>query len=40
MLSIDLGAYPKLGAYLERVAARPKVREAMVAEGLIRANAA
>jgi glutathione S-transferase len=37
MLSIDLSGYPQLGAYLERVAARPKVREAMVAEGLIRA---
>jgi len=40
MLSIDLSAYPHLGAYLARVAARPKVREAMVAEGLARANAA
>jgi glutathione S-transferase len=40
MLSIDLSTYPKLGAYLERIAARPRVREAMVAEGLIRANAA
>lgn len=40
MLSMDLGAYPNLSAYLERIAARPKVLEAMVAEGLIRANAA
>ncbi|MFM0284198.1 glutathione S-transferase [Burkholderia sp. GAS332] len=40
MLSVDLSPYPNLGAYLARVAARPKVREAMVAEGLIRENAA
>lgn len=40
MLSIDLGAYPHLNAYLARVAARPKVREAMVAEGLVKADAA
>ncbi|NPT61482.1 glutathione transferase GstA [Paraburkholderia elongata] len=40
MLSVDLSRYPHLSAYLERVAARPKVREAMVAEGLVRANAA
>ena len=32
MLSVDLGPYPHLNAYLARVAARPKVREAMVAE--------
>lgn len=36
MLSVDLGPYPHLNAYLARVAARPKVREAMVAEGLVR----
>ncbi|CAE6766236.1 glutathione transferase GstA [Paraburkholderia aspalathi] len=35
MLSVDLGPYPHLNAYLARVAARPKVREAMVAEGLV-----
>ncbi|MCP2087555.1 UNVERIFIED_ORG: glutathione S-transferase [Paraburkholderia sediminicola] len=35
MLSVDLGPYPQLSAYLARVAARPKVREAMVAEGLV-----
>jgi Glutathione S-transferase len=40
MLSVDLGPYPNLTAYLARVAARPKVREAMVAEGLIRESAA
>ncbi|WP_341312515.1 glutathione transferase GstA [Paraburkholderia sp. IMGN_8] len=40
MLSVDLSAYPHLSAYLERVAARPKVREAMAAEGLAKANAA
>ncbi|MCX4152109.1 MULTISPECIES: glutathione transferase GstA [Paraburkholderia] len=35
MLSVDLGPYPHLSAYLARMAARPKVREAMVAEGLV-----
>ena len=35
-LGIDLKPYPKLGAYMARVAARPKVREALLAEGLIR----
>ncbi|CAB3729219.1 Glutathione S-transferase GST-6.0 [Paraburkholderia sediminicola] len=35
MLSVDLSKYPHLGKYLARVAARPKVREAMIAEGLI-----
>jgi glutathione S-transferase len=39
MLSVDLSTYPHLGEYLARVAARPKVREAMVAEGLIRETA-
>lgn len=40
MLSVDLSPYPHLTAYLARVAARPKVREAMVAEELVRENAA
>jgi glutathione S-transferase len=35
--NIDLGPYPQLKAYLERVAARPKVREALQAEGLAKA---
>jgi glutathione S-transferase len=35
-LKIDLSPYPNLLAFQKRVAARPKVREAMVAEGLIR----
>lgn len=34
-LKIDLSGHPVLVAYLERVAARPKVREALTAEGLI-----
>lgn len=34
---IDLGRWPNLKAYVERVAARPKVREAMQAEGLLKA---
>lgn len=33
---IDLGPYPHVRSYMERVMARPKVREAMKAEGLIR----
>ena len=35
-LKIDLAPYPKLVAYQARVAARPKVQEALKAEGLIR----
>ena len=31
---VDLSPYPHLKAYVERVAARPKVQEAMQAEGL------
>ena len=34
--AIDLSPYPTLKAYLDRVAARPKVREAMAAEGLLK----
>jgi glutathione S-transferase len=33
---IDLGKWPNLKAYMDRVAARPKVQEAMKAEGLIK----
>lgn len=32
---LDLGAYPRLSALYERIAARPKVHEAMKAEGLL-----
>jgi glutathione S-transferase len=35
-VKMDLSAYPNLGAFLGRVAARPKVQEAMKAEGLIK----
>jgi glutathione S-transferase len=35
--SIDLGQWPNVKAYVERVAARPKVQEAMQAEGLLKA---
>jgi len=34
--NIDLSRWPNLAAYHARVAARPKVKEAMVAEGLIK----
>jgi glutathione S-transferase len=34
---MDLAAWPNLAAYMERVRARPKVQEAMKAEGLIKA---
>jgi glutathione S-transferase len=34
--AIDLKPYPNLKAYMERVGARPKVREALVAEGLLK----
>ena len=33
---IDLSRWPNLAAYHARVAARPKVKEAMVAEGLVK----
>lgn len=34
-VGIDLGKWPDIVAYLERVAARPKVQEALKAEGLL-----
>lgn len=34
---IDLSPYPNLKAFQERIAARPKVRDALVAEGLVKA---
>jgi glutathione S-transferase len=34
---LSLGDYPNLAAFMERVAARPKVREALQAEGLLKA---
>ena len=40
MLKIDLSPYPNINAFLARVAARPKVQEAMRAEGLLRDKAA
>jgi glutathione S-transferase len=33
-VGIDLKAYPNLGAYMARVGERPKVHEALKAEGL------
>ena len=39
-LKVDLSPYPNIRAYRERIAARPKVREALRAEGLIQAQAA
>jgi glutathione S-transferase len=36
MHSIDLGPYPTLKAYMDRVAARPAVRQALEAEGLLK----
>ena len=36
---IDLKQYPNITAYMDRVAARPKVKEAMQAEGLLKAAA-
>lgn len=35
-IKLDLSPWPALGAYLGRVAARPKVQEALKAEGLIK----
>lgn len=39
-IEIDLGRWPNLKAYVDRVAARPKVREALQAEGLVQPAAA
>ncbi|AWM87648.1 glutathione transferase GstA [Microvirga sp. 17 mud 1-3] len=36
MLNVDLGPFPRLRAYLDRIASRPAVREAMQAEGLLK----
>lgn len=36
-MAIDLGRWPNLSAYVERIGRRDKVREAMAAEGLIEA---
>ena len=33
-VELDLSPFPNVGAFMERVAARPKVREALEAEGL------
>jgi glutathione S-transferase len=38
MLKVDLAPWPVLGRYLERVAARPAVRAALLAEGLVKAE--
>jgi len=38
-LGIDLSPYPSLAAFLTRVAARPAVRDALAAEGLVKAAA-
>ena len=35
-VDIDVSRYPNLDAYMARVAARPKVREALHAEGLLK----
>jgi glutathione S-transferase len=35
-LKVDLSAFPALREYQERMAARPAVRRAMVAEGLVK----
>lgn len=39
-MNIDLARWPNVAAYVQRVGARPKVREALVAEGLANADAA
>ena len=39
-MNIDLRRWPKVGAFVERVAARPAAREALRAEGLLHADAA
>jgi glutathione S-transferase len=37
MLHVDLSPYPNIRAFLDRVAARPQVKEALRAEGLLKA---
>jgi glutathione S-transferase len=37
MLDVDLAPYPNIRAYVDRVAARPQVKEALRAEGLLKA---
>jgi len=37
--AIDLAQWPNVKAFMDRVAARPKVREAMTTEGLLKAAA-
>jgi glutathione S-transferase len=37
MLDVDLSPYPNIRAFLDRVAARPQVKEALRAEGLLKA---
>jgi glutathione S-transferase len=37
MLDVDLSPYPHIRAFVDRVAARPKVQEALRAEGLLKA---
>jgi len=34
---IDLSAFPNITAFMKRVSARPAVKEAMTAEGLLKA---
>jgi glutathione S-transferase len=34
-INLDLGKWKNITAYMDRVAARPKVHEAMKAEGLV-----
>jgi glutathione S-transferase len=34
--NIDLGQWPNLKAYVDKIASRPKVQEAMKTEGLIK----
>jgi hypothetical protein len=38
-MEIDISAWPILGEYIRRIEARPKVREARMAEGLPEATA-
>jgi glutathione S-transferase len=40
MLAVDLAPFPAIEAYLSRIAARPQVQAAMLAEGLVRRLAA
>jgi glutathione S-transferase len=39
LFSLDLARWPNIAAYVDRIASRPQVRQAMIVEGLVKAAA-